>query len=62
MSYGTCKRAYKKIVCPICGRKEEISPIQQTLFRIYRGKQNRYLCRECYKKAFRTKESDINEL
>lgn len=55
MSYGTCKRAYKKIVCPICGAKEELSPIEQTLFRTSRGKQNRYLCSKCYMESGKKK-------
>lgn len=48
MSYGTYKRAYKKITCLICGNKDEISPTQQTLFRISVGKRDRYLCSNCY--------------
>ena len=48
MSYGTMKRAAKRITCYRCGRKDDLSPIQFELYRVTVGRKNRYLCGECY--------------
>lgn len=48
MSYGNCKRAGKKIKCPMCGTEESQSPILFALTRISAGRRWRYLCGKCY--------------
>jgi hypothetical protein len=48
MSYGTCKRAQKKIVCIDCGEYAKISNMPTYGFDwISRGRQNRYRCLPC---------------
>ena len=57
MSYGTCKRARKRYICPVCGCWDWHSPIEQELHRVSVGSKNRCLCSGCY--ADRREVSDV---